>query len=467
MHRDTIPAECGVLTLPERRDVAGSRLISVPVIRVRATGRGTGSPIFFLNGGPGATNMRRRPPAWSRRDHDWVLVGFRGVDGSDRLDCPELLRTLKKKTGDFLSTRNNALRGEAMRACAARIQGSGTDLKGFTMHEVVDDVDAARSALGYERVHLLSESYGTRLAQIYADRHRAHVDRSVMVGVNPPGRFVFEAGQLDTLLREFGRLCAQDAWCRGRTPDLAATVSRVAHNMPKRWGMVKIDRGAVLVSAFAMLYSYESAAMIFDAFIDADAGDASGLALLSIAARRQLADGSMVFGDLYSKGIVDRESARDYNTAFDPPGSVMGSPMSALLWGPTADSLAWPIVRPADHAWTARPSDVETLLIGGNIDVSTPAVNATRELLPQLSRGHQVIFRDAGHNDLWEFQGAAYARLVGGFLATGAVDTTEFRYTPMTFRVKRKLSQLAKWSVAGIAIVLAGVIFAGWKLGPW
>jgi len=45
------------------------------------------------------------------------------------------------------------------------------DLAGYTPVEVVDDVEAARLALGYEKINLFSISYGTRLAMIYAWRY--------------------------------------------------------------------------------------------------------------------------------------------------------------------------------------------------------------------------------------------------------------------------------------------------------
>lgn len=464
MHRDSIPAECGTLTVPERRDVAGSRLIAIPVIRIRARGATPGLPIFFLNGGPGGTNQRTRPPEWSRDTHDFVLVGFRGVDGSERLACPEFEQSLATSIGDLLSARAIADRRAATDRCASRLRRDGVDLVGYTMHEVVDDVDAAREALGIDRLLLYSESYGTRLAQIYAHRHREHVARSVMVGVNPPGRFIWEAAQLDTVLLEYGRLCTQDPACRANTPDLPAAVSRVVHDMPTRWGPFPIHRGVVLLAAFQLLFSQESAPLVLDAFVDADQGDASGLAALSLVAGYQLTQFDLVFGDMFAKGSVDFDSVRGSPEAFDPPGSIMGSPMSAVFWTAVTASGGWPIVRPADHATTTPASDVETLLIGGTLDVSTPAVYATRELLPQLSRGHQVIFPNAGHNDLWEFQGDAYARLVGGFFASGAVDTTGFASQPISLHGTWTLAVLAKLIVAGGMLLLATLAFGGWKL---
>jgi len=51
------PADCGTLVVPENRADPGSRLIALPVIRVRATGTNPAEPIFRLGGGPGQSNM--------------------------------------------------------------------------------------------------------------------------------------------------------------------------------------------------------------------------------------------------------------------------------------------------------------------------------------------------------------------------------------------------------------------------
>ena len=76
-----------------------------------------------------------------------------------------------------------------------------------------------------------------------------------------------------------------------------------------------------------------------------------------------------------------------------------------------------------------RDSSVETLLIGGNLDFATPPQTATRELLPHLPNGHQVVLPGLGHtDDFWSYQPQAGAHLVNTFLDSGRVDAS--RYTP-------------------------------------
>src|SRR5262249_11521252 len=148
-------------------------------------------------------------------NHDVVLVGYRGVDGSSRLDCPEVESALKHSS-DFLGDASLHAYTDAFRECAKRLQAEGVDLDGYTIQQRIEDFEAARRALGYKQIDLLSESAGTRLAMIYAWRHPQSIQRSVMIGVNPPGNFLWSPKLTDEQLGRYSRLCAEDTSCSNR-----------------------------------------------------------------------------------------------------------------------------------------------------------------------------------------------------------------------------------------------------------
>jgi hypothetical protein len=83
-------ADCGTLVVPENRAKPWSRLIALPITRIRARSDHPAEPIFRLEGGPGITNMEFKNASRFAGDRDVVLVGYRGVDGSSVLDCPEV-----------------------------------------------------------------------------------------------------------------------------------------------------------------------------------------------------------------------------------------------------------------------------------------------------------------------------------------------------------------------------------------
>jgi pimeloyl-ACP methyl ester carboxylesterase len=321
------------------------------------------------------------------------------------------------------------------------LQSEGVDLAGYTMPEVVEDIEAARIALGYARINPLSQSYGTRLAMIYAWTHPESIYRSAMIAVNTPGHFVWEPDIVDAQIAYDADLCAQDAECSARTDDLAETMRNVAHELPDQWQGLPIDPGKVRMMTHFSLFNRGSAAMVYDAYLTAEEGDPSGLAMLS-----QMYDsvipGMAIWGEFAAKGGADYDPARDYLTEMNPPDSIIGAP-ATLLGGFIAGG--WPInILPAELR-QVQPSDVETLLVGGSADFSTPSQFATDELLPFLSNGEQVILSEFGHTgDVWGMQPEATVRLLTSFYDTGVADDSLYTYQPMNFHVEVGFPEMAK-----------------------
>jgi pimeloyl-ACP methyl ester carboxylesterase len=427
-------ADCGTLVVRENRHDAQSRLIALPVKRIRARFANPGVPIFRLQGGPGITNMEFPDASRFADKHDVVLVGFRGVDGSSKLDCPEVI-SARAHARDLLSEATDRAVAAGFRACAHRLRDDGVDLAGYTLPERVDDLDAARRALGYERIDLVSESAGTRTAMIFAWRYPKRIHRSVMIGVNPPGKFLWDARTTSQQIRRYAALCAQDPSCRSRTPDLAASLHSAYRHIPGRFWFLPIKKGDVKAAAFFGLMNATAdgagpipAPKTIDTLLSAGKGDGSGAWFLSLMA--QLAfPRAQVWGDVASVARSDAAYARRFFATHADRGSVIGAPGTDLIWAGGRLLDAWP-ASPDENEYThVRDSKVETLLVGGKLDFATPPQNATRELLPHLSNGHEVLLPNLGHaDDFWAYEPAASTRLVETFFDSGRVDTS--LYTP-------------------------------------
>ena len=283
--------------MPETRADPESRLIALPVTRIRAMSDDPKEPVFFLTGGPGQSNMEFEIASRYTDNRDFVLVGYRGVDGSVRLDCPEVESALKRSTG-VLSEEFFRSYGDGYRSCADRLTSDGVDLASYGLVQQVDDLETARVALGYDQINLLSESAGTRTAMIYAWRYPESIHRSVMVAVNPPGAFLVDADTSDEQIGRYAALCADDDSCRTRTDDLAATMRRAAADIPDRWLFLPIkDANVRVVSMFGLLDSTPAASstpapMTLDAWLSAAKGDASGFWFTSVL-------GDLLFPELF------------------------------------------------------------------------------------------------------------------------------------------------------------------------
>lgn len=461
----TVQVSHHTLTVPERRADPTSRTIIVPIRRLAATGTAVEPPVYHLAGGPGMSNLAFRPPLRLLERHDVVLVGYRGVDGAVVLDAPEVDRAIRGVGGDLFSERSRNRFADAVAAAAARLQQTGIDLDGYTIPEVMQDIEDARRQFDDPSICLLSESYGTRVAQHYAEHHPDRVTRSVMIGVNPPGHFSWDVETIDEQLDLLGSLYAAsvDEQAGEGCVDLVETVRRVSADMPRRWMMLPINPGKVRAAAFAMLFNRRTGALALDAYLAAGRGDHSGLAVLSLVydlVFPKLA----VWGDFFSKGFSADVGSAAGETDWRSPGGVMGSPISELIW-PAAER--WPTRPIGDDYRAPRPTQIETLLVGGNIDFSTPPVHATRELLPVLERGHQLVLTDLGHTtDFWYRQPEAAARLVTDFFADGSVGHDLFAHEPLTFdpgffslpRVAKLGSAIAV-ALSAIAVVNAVNLF--------
>jgi len=456
-------AECGTLVVPENRLSPTSRLIAVPVKRIHTQSASPLAPIFYLGGGPGMSNMGFNPADELLAKHDVVLVGYRGVDGSSVLDCPEFSKaTLGDGRGVF-SDESLAIMTKAVKACSARMNAEGVDLSGYTIQQVVEDMEAARVVLGYEKINLLSESYGTRVAQVHAYPHPVSLNRSVMIGVNPPGRFVWEPAMVDAQIEYCSQLWAKDETARARTANLAETMQNVSRDMPKRWLFFPIDAGKVKTMAFVMFFNRNTSAMVFDAYVAAEHGDASGLALMSMA-YDFIVPKSFVWGDFFTKGgSADLDPNRDYAATLRAPDSIIGSPVAFVIWAPL--SQAWPQDKMPSELSEVHPTNVETLLVSGSIDFSTPAEYATKELLPSLKNGKQVILSEMGHvSDMWSVQPEATLRLITIFYDTGKADDSLYKYEPMDFHVSLGFPSLAKIMLGTGALIVIAVVTALWSV---
>jgi uncharacterized membrane protein YdfJ with MMPL/SSD domain/pimeloyl-ACP methyl ester carboxylesterase len=439
-------ADCGTLVVPENRADAQSRLIALPVKRIRARSAHPLGPVFRLEGGPGVTNTKFSKASRIAENHDVVLVGYRGVDGSVRLDCPEVVSALKR-SADFLGEKSFRAYSNGFRSCAKRLEADGVDLDGYGLPQRVDDLEAARKALGYGKIDLISESVGTRTAMIYAWRYPRSIHRSVMIGVNPPGHFLWYPKTNDEQIRRYASLCAQDKTCSNRTDNLAASLKRTEAHVPGRFWFLPIRKGNARIASFwGLMESTSEAAplsapMTLDAWLSAANGDASGLWFESTLADLAFPE-AFVWGEMATVARADARAAEQYFSGAHRGDSIIGSPGTNFLFAGGDLLKAWP-GNPTENEYTrVRDSKVETLLVGGALDFSTPPQVAARELLPHLPNGHQVVLPGLGHTtSFWSYEPKASTRLLNAFLDSGKVDRS--LYTPAKVDFTPEVSQTA------------------------
>jgi hypothetical protein len=245
-------------------------------------------------------------------------------------------------------------------------------------------------------------------------------------------------------------------------------MQHTAAHMPSRWYFLPIKPGNVLVGTFLGLtdataaVSELSGPTTLNSWISAAHGDPSGLWFLSLMSGLVFPQ-SFTWGEFASIGNADAQPAERYFGSGAGGGSIIGNPFTEFLWGAGGMAHAWP-ANPGENQYTSvQNSNVPTLLIGGTLDFETPAQNATKELLPHLPNGHQVILSGLGHaEDFWYYEPKASTQLLTTFFATGQVDTS--RYTPnkVSFATPSTQTGIAKDLLA--AMIGFALLAALWLL---
>ena len=431
----------GFLIVNEDPSDTLSRKNMLPVLRIRSVSMNPREPIFWLNGGPGQSNMSYCKLRGLLENHDFVLLGYRGVDGSIVLNCKNVKKSMKGIGSNLLSDASINSISKDLESLSKELTNQEIDIDHYTMMDVVADLEAARKAFRYEKINLLSFSYGTRVALIYSYLYASVLSRSVMVAVNPPGHFSWSPKKIDEQLDYYDQLFASDTNRYDGRP-LSQSIRNALAKMPSRWTIFKLNPGKIKVITFAMLFQKQNAALVFHCYRAAEKGDYSGLYVLQRFYDFMIPS-MFVWGDLMAKASTEFDPDIDYISIMRDSTTIMGSPLSLLICGSAAGH--WPVYLLPPELNRIRQSDVQTLLISGSLDFSTPADYATEELLPFLTNGKQIILREMGHvGDLLWLQRPAMDCLLTRYYDEGVVDESKFKYDPMNFKPKVNFPLWAK-----------------------
>src|SRR2546423_6628539 len=190
---ETIPFELGTLYVPENRSDPKARIIGVGFARFRPPHPTGVPPIFQLIGGPGASfleglkpgNNKQRVPGLDlyRGIGDVVFIDQRGY--SERGDALTFkYRTTAHPLDEPLSiSRETANYMSMSQAAVDSFRRKGVDLRGYDIKECADDVNDLRSALAYDQITLVGQSFGSQWSFAVMRRHPEIVARALLTGV--------------------------------------------------------------------------------------------------------------------------------------------------------------------------------------------------------------------------------------------------------------------------------------------
>src|SRR5688500_13714800 len=180
------------LTVLEDRAKPGGRKIELAYALLKSTAAKPGSPIVYLDGGPGGSGVGlyhvdeyKAMFDELRAAGDVILLSQRGTGFSTpRLTC----RDASPVPADvFLSAaRMTEALGPRSIRCANELREKGIDLAAYNTDASADDLEDLRKALGAPKISLFGFSYGTHLALAAIRRHPNSIDRVILAGTEGP-----------------------------------------------------------------------------------------------------------------------------------------------------------------------------------------------------------------------------------------------------------------------------------------
>lgn len=217
--------DCGTLRVPERRGQARTREVRLAVAIVRSNSAApTAVPALFLPGGPGepcleglALITREATPVLAARD--LIVMDYRGVGRSQpALGCDQ-------------PGRDPGASG-SLSACRDVLEHD-VDLTAYKTADVAADLADLVHVLGYEKVNLIGNSYGTRVALTLLRDHAPLVQSAVLDAPVPLEVNVFETlpATADRALGALAETCASQASCAERHPRLDAQLDTALANL--------------------------------------------------------------------------------------------------------------------------------------------------------------------------------------------------------------------------------------------
>lgn len=379
-------------------------MINLAVLIVHAkNGAPLNDPIFYLVGGPGgsATLSSAGFPVFERlnENRDIVFVDPRGAGYS----IPNL----------FLRRGGFTLKAFA-RSNRNFFQSQGIDVTGYNSTEIARDYDAVRQALGYSKINIFANSYGTFVAQEMIRRFPATIRALVMSGNSPatdpflPTSLKIERDGITALLRDV----RNDRISRKTYPQFRRRFYKLLDRLnenPLRLALTNVDTGRaerVIIDGYeflgtisGMLQRTQTLRLIPMLVEQMEQENYSGLVRRFFAPSKvpRIEDPfgmylSVLGTDFATPGYV-RKTTRGIRKIRPLPLIVAEAPILIQL---AQLVVAWDVPYSPGTTRTLPTGDVPTLLLNGQMDAQTPVTGGAL-IARNLSNAVNFVYPRIGH----------------------------------------------------------------------
>lgn len=400
---DTTGAFSGEFSVPEYRGDPSSKSITLRYVRFPSTAENPGSPIVYLSGGPGGSGIatarwRRFPLFLAMTAHaDVIALDQRGTGQSDAPpECrsSQLAPGARPVSDEELAERHRV----AVRECASFWEQQGTDLRGYTTLESVQDLSALRKHLRAEKISLWGISYGSHLALAAMKTIPNEIDKVIIASVEGLDQTVKLPSRTDDYFSRLGSVLGEDD-----LPELIRAVHTALDQNPVSLTLDLGERGEapyllqrrdVQMMASAAISDPEWAKQmvaLYKAMYAENFEPVRPLLARFVYPDQPIVLRAMPTAMDRASGITGNRLAQVNEEAKDGLlGAYLNFPMPQILTELEDIDLG--------DGFRAKPqSSIPTLVLTGSLDGRTyPA--SQREATSGLTNATHVIVKGAGHN---------------------------------------------------------------------
>jgi pimeloyl-ACP methyl ester carboxylesterase len=260
-------AEFGTLLVYENRSDNASKLIDIPVVRIRSYNKSNKSPIFLLNGGPGISNIwEDNLPAYLLDSFDIVMVGYRGVDGTVKLDSKNVKDLIYNST-DPLNEKNYFKLQNAWQKSFNDLNKE-FDLNAYSIREVCNDIESVRKFFRYDKINFYAFSYGSMVAQEYNTSFSTNIDKNIYICARPFSENNFNYSDTTILKNTIDSLLIHQFHLNEE--EILAFYHFINHDL---FNIEGFDKSKFLIAALNNLYSISSTSILLEAILESMEGN--------------------------------------------------------------------------------------------------------------------------------------------------------------------------------------------------
>lgn len=390
--------QCGFVIVPEDHSEPDGPTIRLAVAILKdQSDAHQPDPVMLLHGGPGEKTVARSL-GWAQiltplhPNRDFIVFDQRGVGSSEpALECPEHLETYLANLDETDPNITLQLGFDAWMTCRDRLLEKGHNLSAYNTTQNAADVDAIRTALGYNQVNLYGASYGSHLAQAVIRDHPEAIRSAVIASVWPLEKSltVDHATTTSNAILRLIDACTSDEACNTAYPNLKDALFEVVDRLNAEPVSVTLTHptsgetyaafltgDTVVGNLVTFLYETDVIPLLPQAIYDIYNGNYELMTQLSSSKllRLELTTRGVLFPTLCTDDLIGQTPEDLLTVRAGLPRQLVSSadPELAIEYSVFGICEKWPVEEA--EPWVREPlvSDVPILVMGSEFDPVTP-----------------------------------------------------------------------------------------------